>query len=56
MERAESRVLARHWRWEKDREGLAWLTFDKEGESTNTFSREALQELWLMLDQIGEPK
>ncbi|HEX6528360.1 MAG TPA: 3-hydroxyacyl-CoA dehydrogenase NAD-binding domain-containing protein, partial [Burkholderiales bacterium] len=58
MERAESRVLARHWRWEKDREGLAWLTFDKQGESTNTFSREALQELWLMLDQIGaeQPK
>ena len=53
MERAEGRVLARHWRWEKDREGLAWLTFDKQGESTNTFSREALQELWLMLDQIA---
>jgi 3-hydroxyacyl-CoA dehydrogenase/enoyl-CoA hydratase/3-hydroxybutyryl-CoA epimerase len=34
-----------HWRWETDREGLAWLTFDKHGESANTFSRDALEEL-----------
>ena len=53
MERADSHVLAKHWRWEKDREGLAWLTFDKQGESANTFSREALQELSLMLEQIA---
>jgi len=53
MERADAKVLAKHWRWEKDREGLAWLTFDKQGESTNTFSREALNELSLMLDEIA---
>ena len=53
MERADAKVLAKHWRWEKDREGLAWLTFDKQGESANTFSREALNELSLMLDEIG---
>ncbi|HVL34612.1 MAG TPA: 3-hydroxyacyl-CoA dehydrogenase NAD-binding domain-containing protein [Burkholderiales bacterium] len=35
----------RHWRWETDADGLAWLTFDKAGESTNTFSHEALGEL-----------
>jgi 3-hydroxyacyl-CoA dehydrogenase/enoyl-CoA hydratase/3-hydroxybutyryl-CoA epimerase len=35
----------RHWRWESDRDGLAWLTFDKHGESANTFSRDALEEL-----------
>ncbi|MGH8742114.1 MAG: enoyl-CoA hydratase-related protein, partial [Burkholderiales bacterium] len=35
----------RHWRWETGRDGLVWLTFDKAGESTNTFSREALEEL-----------
>jgi 3-hydroxyacyl-CoA dehydrogenase/enoyl-CoA hydratase/3-hydroxybutyryl-CoA epimerase len=35
----------RHWRWETDRDGLVWLTFDKAGESANTFSREALEEL-----------
>ena len=30
----------KHWRWEKDAQGLAWLTFDKAGESANTFSRD----------------
>ena len=45
MERADPQVLAKHWRWEKDREGLVWLTFDKQGESANTFSRQALEEL-----------
>src|SRR5919204_3702351 len=35
----------RHWHWQTDRDGLAWLTFDKQGESANTFSREALDEL-----------
>src|SRR5689334_4791100 len=45
MERVDPQVLAKHWRWEKDREGLAWLTFDKQGESANTFSRQALEEL-----------
>jgi 3-hydroxyacyl-CoA dehydrogenase/enoyl-CoA hydratase/3-hydroxybutyryl-CoA epimerase len=35
----------RHWRWETDPDGLVWLTFDKAGESANTFSREALEEL-----------
>jgi 3-hydroxyacyl-CoA dehydrogenase/enoyl-CoA hydratase/3-hydroxybutyryl-CoA epimerase len=34
-----------HWRWETDRDGLVWLTFDKQGESANTFSRQALEEL-----------
>ncbi len=45
MERADAKLLAKHWRWEKDREGLVWLTFDKQGESANTFSKEALNEL-----------
>ncbi len=42
----------KHWRWETDAQGLAWLTFDKAGESANTFSREALEELGAMLDQL----
>src|SRR4051812_33595966 len=42
----------RHWRWETDRDGLAWLTFDKQGESANTFSREALEELGRALTAI----
>src|SRR5687768_16452916 len=52
MERAGSGVTAKHWRWETDRQGLAWLTFDKQGESTNTFSREAINELSMILDEI----
>src|SRR6185369_1603239 len=45
MERIDPQVLAKHWRWEIDRDRLAWLTFDKQGESANTFSRQALEEL-----------
>ena len=48
--------MAKHWRWEKDRDGLAWLTFDKQGESANTFSREALEELSRTLDAIHADK
>ena len=33
--------MATHWRWEKDKDGLVWLTFDKQGESANTFSKGA---------------
>src|SRR3954451_11694666 len=53
MDRASTAsTFTRHWRWETDRDGLAWLTFDKEGESANTFSREALQELGRALAAI----
>jgi 3-hydroxyacyl-CoA dehydrogenase/enoyl-CoA hydratase/3-hydroxybutyryl-CoA epimerase len=43
----------KHWRHEQDGDGLSWLTFDKQGESTNTFSREALEELGAALDEIA---
>jgi 3-hydroxyacyl-CoA dehydrogenase/enoyl-CoA hydratase/3-hydroxybutyryl-CoA epimerase len=48
----------KHWRWETDRDGLAWLTFDKQGESANTFSREALEELRSALAaiRVSNPK
>jgi 3-hydroxyacyl-CoA dehydrogenase / enoyl-CoA hydratase / 3-hydroxybutyryl-CoA epimerase len=52
MERTDATVLAKHWRWEKDREGLAWLTFDKQGEAANTFSRDALGQLSAALKEI----
>jgi 3-hydroxyacyl-CoA dehydrogenase/enoyl-CoA hydratase/3-hydroxybutyryl-CoA epimerase len=52
MERADAKVLSKHWHWERDREGLVWLTFDKQGESANTFSREALEELARALTAI----
>jgi 3-hydroxyacyl-CoA dehydrogenase/enoyl-CoA hydratase/3-hydroxybutyryl-CoA epimerase len=50
MDRAAA--LAKHFHWETDKDGLAWLTFDKQGESTNTFSREALEQLSSCLDEI----
>jgi 3-hydroxyacyl-CoA dehydrogenase/enoyl-CoA hydratase/3-hydroxybutyryl-CoA epimerase len=53
MERVDAKVFAKHWRWEKDGEGLVWLTFDKQGESANTFSREALNELSLIVEEIA---
>ena len=58
MDRAQTATLLTHWRWEKDRDGLAWLTFDKQGETTNTFSREALEQLGAALDAIAaaQPK
>ena len=52
MDRAQSDTMLKHWRWTQDRDGLAWLTFDKQGESANTFSREALEELSAALDAI----
>ena len=45
-------AFTRHWHWEKDRDELAWLTFDKHAESTNTFSRAALDELACALEAI----
>ena len=58
MERADSKVLANHWHWEKDSEGLVWLTFDKQGESANTFSNDALHQLSAALKkiQLANPK
>ncbi|HEX7055339.1 MAG TPA: 3-hydroxyacyl-CoA dehydrogenase NAD-binding domain-containing protein [Burkholderiales bacterium] len=41
-----------HWHWDQDKDGLAWLTFDKEGESTNTFSKDALTQLSAALKEI----
>jgi 3-hydroxyacyl-CoA dehydrogenase/enoyl-CoA hydratase/3-hydroxybutyryl-CoA epimerase len=49
MDRA---TLVKHWHWDTDRDGLAWLTFDKQGESANTFSREALEQLAACLGEI----
>jgi 3-hydroxyacyl-CoA dehydrogenase/enoyl-CoA hydratase/3-hydroxybutyryl-CoA epimerase len=48
-----AQTIYKHWRQEQDAQGLVWLTFDKQGESANTFSRQALEELSLSLDQIA---
>jgi 3-hydroxyacyl-CoA dehydrogenase/enoyl-CoA hydratase/3-hydroxybutyryl-CoA epimerase len=50
------KTIFKHWRHEQDAQGLVWLTFDKAGESANTFSREALAELASALDEINAQK
>jgi 3-hydroxyacyl-CoA dehydrogenase/enoyl-CoA hydratase/3-hydroxybutyryl-CoA epimerase len=50
MDRAKT--IYKHWRHERDAQSLVWLTFDKQGESANTFSREALHELDAALEEI----
>jgi 3-hydroxyacyl-CoA dehydrogenase/enoyl-CoA hydratase/3-hydroxybutyryl-CoA epimerase len=52
MDRLDTETAARHWHWDQDKDGLAWLTFDKQGESTNTFSKEALHQLSAALREI----
>jgi 3-hydroxyacyl-CoA dehydrogenase/enoyl-CoA hydratase/3-hydroxybutyryl-CoA epimerase len=42
----------KHWRLEREPAGLAWLIFDKAGESTNTLSAAAMHELGLVLDEL----
>lgn len=43
----------RHWRCERDAEGLAWLSFDRADSSTNSLSREVLEELGQMLGELA---
>ena len=45
----------KHWRLERDPDGLAWLYFDKAGESTNTFSSDAMDELRTILGELTPP-
>ena len=43
----------RHWRIDRDPDGLAWLWFDKAGESTNTFSSDAMEELRTIVERFA---
>ncbi len=52
MDRLDAATSARHWHWDQDKDGLAWLVFDKQGESANTFSKEALHQLSAALREI----
>lgn len=52
MDRHPGATTAQHWHWDQDGDGLAWLTFDKQGESANTFSKEALHQLSAALKEI----
>ena len=42
----------KHWRYTTDKDNLVWLTFDKAGESANTFSADAIAELIAILQEI----
>jgi 3-hydroxyacyl-CoA dehydrogenase/enoyl-CoA hydratase/3-hydroxybutyryl-CoA epimerase len=42
----------KHWQLQRDAEGIAWLTIDRAGETTNTLSREVLEELDRALDEL----
>ena len=46
------RLQLAHWRLAVDADGLAWLTLDRAGESTNTLSAAVLTELDAMLDAL----
>lgn len=45
-----------HWKYETDKAGLGWLTLDKAGSSSNSLSREVLEELDTLLDSIEQEK
>src|SRR6266568_6443893 len=45
----------RHWRYERDKEGIAWLSFDRAERSANALSREVLEELAQLLEEIARP-
>jgi len=42
-----------HWRLERDADGMAWLVFDKAGTSTNTLSKDVLEELGAALVELS---
>jgi 3-hydroxyacyl-CoA dehydrogenase/enoyl-CoA hydratase/3-hydroxybutyryl-CoA epimerase len=48
----------KHWKLQTDRDNLVWLSFDRQGASTNTLSQEALAELDAALDEVksGAPR
>lgn len=48
-----SNTQARHWRLESTESGIAILTLDKDGASANVLSREVLNELAGLLDDIA---
>ncbi len=43
----------RHWKLERDGDGIAWLAFDKAGTSTNTLSADVFEELSAALAELA---
>ena len=50
--------MLKHWKLTRDGDGIAWLAFDRENATTNTFSSEVLRELRQAIEQvrIEQPK
>ena len=46
-------MALRHWKLERDAEGLAWLVFDKAGASTNTLSADVFAEFRTVLAELA---
>jgi 3-hydroxyacyl-CoA dehydrogenase/enoyl-CoA hydratase/3-hydroxybutyryl-CoA epimerase len=42
----------RDWKFSVDMQGIAWAVFDREGESQNSFSRRALEELGAIVESV----
>lgn len=40
------------WRFAIDREGIAWATFDREGESMNSLGRRPIEELGVIVERV----
>ncbi|HSD44143.1 MAG TPA: 3-hydroxyacyl-CoA dehydrogenase NAD-binding domain-containing protein [Burkholderiales bacterium] len=46
----------RHFRLDTDADSIVWLTFDKAGASTNTFSQDVMAELVAIIDRLAAEK
>ncbi|HTR58653.1 MAG TPA: 3-hydroxyacyl-CoA dehydrogenase NAD-binding domain-containing protein [Casimicrobiaceae bacterium] len=46
-------VMLKHWKLERDADGIAWLVFDKAGSSTNTLSSDVFDELHAVLAELA---
>ena len=44
----------RDWKLRVDREGIAWATFDREGETANSLGRRALEELGALVQHVED--
>ena len=44
----------RDWRFSIDLQGIAWAVFDREGESQNSLSRRALEELGAIVERVEQ--
>jgi 3-hydroxyacyl-CoA dehydrogenase/enoyl-CoA hydratase/3-hydroxybutyryl-CoA epimerase len=46
----------RHFRLDRDADGIVWVTFDKAGASTNTFSADVMAEFTAIVERLGQEK